>query len=258
MSPGAQARRPWSRSAVSWAYETCDERLVGSFGKGPRVPTDLLTTSALIARVRELEPWYQDIELRPGITTKSVPDVSTIGLPDTPGRLWRIIAPHLDSLKGKRVLDIGCNAGYMAFACERAGAIPVLGIDEQAHFIRQAEFVREVLALNAQFSRVSLYDFAPEEPFDVVLFCGVLYHLENWADGLDCLHGLVTRRGMIVLETAIEPLTQTFYGEKEYYGDKSTYFVPSLSVLRALLLERGYRITKTIEYGGRAALLLRM
>jgi len=34
-------------------------------------------------------------------------------------------------------------------------------------------------------------DLQPDRPFDVELFYGVLYHLENWADGLDSSPSLV-------------------------------------------------------------------
>src|SRR5207249_2724124 len=108
---------------------------------------------------------------------------------DIPGTLWRLIARHLPTtLAGRRVLDIGCNAGYMSFAAKRLGAEYVLGIDtnlgSSSSFIEQAEFCRGVLGLQVDFWEQSLFDFTPQGPFDVVLFCGVLYHLEDFATGL--------------------------------------------------------------------------
>ncbi len=219
------------------------------------------TTLALEARVRELGPWYQDILLADGVSTKSVEGVGLV-YPgqDIPAPLWRAIEPHLPPLAGKRVLDIGCNAGYMSFACKRLGAEYVLGIDDDSSaassFVSQAEFCRDVLGLDVEFRRLSFTQLQPERPFDVVLFCGVLYHLENWADGLDELTRLVVRgNGLIVLETAVEPVTRTTYRGKGYRGDTTTFFVPSTRVLRAVLDERGFVIHELVELGERALVL---
>jgi 2-polyprenyl-3-methyl-5-hydroxy-6-metoxy-1,4-benzoquinol methylase len=222
--------------------------------------SELTDVQALEARVRELGPWYQDIPLADGISTKTVEGVALVHPGDIPGPLWRAIEPRLPPLAGKRVLDIGCNAGYMSFACKRLGAEYVLGIDDDSSatvsFIHQAEFCRDVLGLDVEFRRLSFTKLQPERPFDVVLFCGVLYHLENWADGLDKLRELaVPRNGLIVLETAVEPVTRTTYEGKGYRGDTTTFFVPSPRVLRVLLEERGFAIRELAEIGERALVL---
>jgi 2-polyprenyl-3-methyl-5-hydroxy-6-metoxy-1,4-benzoquinol methylase len=220
-----------------------------------------LDVQSLEARVRELGPWYQDIMLVPGVSTKSVEGAGLV-YPgqDIPGALWTAIEPRLPPIVGKRVLDIGCNAGYMSFACKRLGAEYVLGIDDDSSaagsFIRQAEFCRDVLGLDVEFRRLSFMNLEPQRSFDVVLFCGVLYHLENWADGLDKLRELVVPRdGVIVLETAVEPVTRTTYEGKGYRGDTTTFFVPSPKVLRLLLEERGFAIRELVEIGERALVL---
>ena len=219
--------------------------------------SEILDVQALEARVRELGPWYQDIPLAPGVSTKSVAGVALVYPGDIPAPLWRAIEPHLPSLDGKRVLDIGCNAGYMSFACKRLGAEYVLGIDDDSSatvsFIRQAEFCRDVLGLDVEFRRLSFMELEPKHPFDVVLFCGVLYHLQNWANGLDKLRELVVPGdGRIVLETAVEPVTRTTYQGKGYRGDTTTFFVPSIAVLRVVLEERGFVVNELVELGERA------
>jgi 2-polyprenyl-3-methyl-5-hydroxy-6-metoxy-1,4-benzoquinol methylase len=212
-------------------------------------------------RIRALGPWYQDITLADGISTKSVEGVGLV-YPgqDIPAPLWRAIEPRLPPLAGKRVLDIGCNAGYMSFACKRLGAEYVLGIDDDSSaagsFIDQAEFCRDVLGLDVEFRRLSFLELTPERPFDVVLFCGVLYHLQNWADGLDKLVELVVPgEGLIVLETAAEAVTRTTYEGKGYRGDTSTFFVPSIRVLGAILDERGIVMRELVDLGDRALVL---
>jgi 2-polyprenyl-3-methyl-5-hydroxy-6-metoxy-1,4-benzoquinol methylase len=229
------------------------ERPAGS----PWPTTDI---DAMRSRIRELSPWYQNVELGPGLATKLVDPNAIHPDEDTPGPLWREIAPRLPPLAGKLVLDIGCNAGYMSFECKKLGAEYVLGIDDDSSaptsFIDQAEFCRDVLGLDVEFRRLSFMDLEPERPFDVVLFCGVLYHLQNWADGLDKVVELVVSGdGVIVLETAIEPITRTTYEGKGYRGDTTTFFVPSMRVLLALLDERSLVVREVVDLGERALVL---
>jgi 2-polyprenyl-3-methyl-5-hydroxy-6-metoxy-1,4-benzoquinol methylase len=212
-------------------------------------------------RIRALGPWYQDIPLAEGLSTRSVEGVGLV-FPghDIPAPLWREIAPLLPPLQGKRVLDIGCNAGFMSFECKRLGAESVVAIDDDSSspssFIAQAEFCREVLGLDIEFRRGSFMDLVLDSPFDVVLFCGVLYHLQNWADGLDKVAELTEPgTGVVVLETAIEPVTRTTYEGKGYRGDTTTYFVPSLRVLVELLSERKLVLEEVVDLGERALVI---
>jgi hypothetical protein len=63
--------------------------------------------------------------------------------------------------------------------------------------------------------------------------------------------------GLIVLETAIEPVTLTRPGGRDYNGDTSTFFVPSVPVLLELIRERRLRIELVRELGTRAVVLMR-
>jgi 2-polyprenyl-3-methyl-5-hydroxy-6-metoxy-1,4-benzoquinol methylase len=66
-----------------------------------------------------------------------------------------------------------------------SAAAYVLGVVDDSS--ASTSFCRGVLGLDVEFRRLSFMDLEPERPFDIVLFCGVLYHLQNWADGLDKL-----------------------------------------------------------------------
>lgn len=160
------------------------------------------------------------------------------------------------------MLDIGCNAGYMSFAAKRLGAGSVLGVDSNlgagTSFVDQATFCRGVLGLEVEFREQSFFDLEPEQPFDLVLFCGVLYHLEDYATALDKVKALtVPTDGLIVLETASEPVTLTCPGMSDYHGDTSTFFVPSLAVLVELVRERGFRVEVVRNLGARIVLFMR-
>src|SRR4051794_31532387 len=107
----------------------------------------MLTEAELRSRIEELGPWYQNIELTDGVSTKDLGgDRDIFAHDDIPAPLWRLIAKDLPDLTGWRVLDIGCNAGFMSFESKRLGAGYVLGIDSNLgatrSFIDQAEFCR--------------------------------------------------------------------------------------------------------------------
>lgn len=91
-----------------------------------------------------------------------------------------------------------------------------------------------------------------------MLFCGVLYHLEDYATALDKLAALTApASGLIVLETAIEPVMRTCPGTTDYHGDSSTFFVPSVGVLLELVRERGFQVEIANDIGPRAVLFMR-
>jgi SAM-dependent methyltransferase len=246
---------PSSKSDISpgWGYGD---------GSG-RHTAPMLGHEDIRRRIQDLAPWYQNIELAEGIWTKDLEgDRDIFSTADIPGPLWRLILRDLPDLTGKRVLDIGCNAGYMSFACKRLGAAYVLGVDSNlgasTSFIAQAEFCREVFGLDVEFREQPFFTLAPEQPFDVVLFCGVLYHLEDYATALDRVAALaVPGEGVVVLETASEPVTLTLPGPADYHGDTSTFFVPSVPVLLELLRERDFAVEVVRDLGTRALTFMR-
>jgi SAM-dependent methyltransferase len=79
-------------------------------------------------------------------------------------------------LKGKRVLDLGSNAGYWSYvALIEGGAARVTGIEASPEIIKQAEFVfrtKDIHPTSYTFRCRGAYEFLEEvtEPFDVILW----------------------------------------------------------------------------------------
>jgi tRNA (mo5U34)-methyltransferase len=102
------------------------------------------------------------------------------------------------SLAGKRVLDLGCNAGFWSLAAAEAGADFVLGIDGRQMHVDQANLVFEAKGIEParyRFEKSDIFAFEPQEqPFDIALCLGLLYHvakpfelmerIERWNDDL--------------------------------------------------------------------------
>jgi tRNA (mo5U34)-methyltransferase len=85
---------------------------------------------------------------------------------------------------GKRVLDLGCNAGFWSLCAAEAGCDYVLGIDGRQMHIDQANFVFEANGIGKE-----RYDFVTSDlfntdlqqfgTFDIVLCLGVMYHISK-------------------------------------------------------------------------------
>lgn len=102
------------------------------------------------------------------------------------------------SLAGKRVLDLGCNAGFWSLAAIEAGAEFVLGIDGRQMHVDQANLVFDAKGVDPARYRFQLSDIfqleLADDPFDIVLCLGLLYHvskpfelmerIDRWSDDL--------------------------------------------------------------------------
>jgi tRNA (mo5U34)-methyltransferase len=219
----------------------------------------MMTREEIQARVERLGPWFHCIDLGDGLQTKTV---SAIGEPvEHPRPTWEKVRACLpEELAGRSVLDVGCNAGFYAVELKRRGAGRVLGVDSQRNLIRQAGFVRDVLGLDIEYRRVSVYDLDPRDTgqFDVTLALGLVYHCKHLVLALEKLFAVT--RELLVLETAIYPpekspgtftyevgglrplLHPLAYVENPADAKEAIYnwFLPSIEALRALLKHIGF------------------
>lgn len=140
-----------------------------------------LTQEQIQERVRELGEWFHNLDLR-GVQT-----APRHFLGDYPQNKWQTFAHALPAdLRGKTVLDIGCNAGFYALEMQRRGADRVVAIDFDETYLAQARFAAQVRGADIEFHQLSVYDVARlGERFDVVLFLGVFYHLRHPLLALD-------------------------------------------------------------------------
>src|ERR1700750_2231262 len=164
----------------------------------------MMKREEIIAHIEKLGPGFHRIELGGGVVTKTE---SAVGEPvEHPRPTWEKVRASLpEEVSGKSVLDVGCNAGFYAVELKRRGAGRVVGVDSQRSLVRQAAFVRDVLGLDIEYRRASVYDLNPREfgQFDVTLALGLIYHCKHLVLALEKLF-LITRR-LLVLETAIYP-----------------------------------------------------
>jgi tRNA (mo5U34)-methyltransferase len=211
-------------------------------------------------RIRALAPWFHNLNLG-GIQT--APDHFLF---DYPNNKWQRFAHAIPAdLRGMTVLDIGCNAGFYSVQMKLRGAGRVVGIDSDEHFLAQARLVAEVMQVQIELRRLSVYDVAAlREKFDVVLFMGVLYHLRHPLLALDLIHEHVARDLLVFQSmqrgsTKVEKLESDYpfselkifrrpsypclyFVEHQYAGDPTNWWIPNRACTEAMLRSAGFEI----------------
>lgn len=219
-----------------------------------------LTREDIQQRINELGKWFHNMNLG-GVQT--APDHF---LGDYPGDKFRRFEPALPKdLKGKTVLDIGCNAGFYSIEMKRRGADRVLGIDFSDTYLDQARFAAQVTGHDIEFRKCSVYDVGKlGEKFDVVIFMGVLYHLRHPLLALDLIHDHVCKdllifqsmqRGSAEVSNVEEdyPFSQTdifenpdfphmYFIENRYSGDQTNWWIPNMACVEGMLRSSGFEI----------------
>lgn len=138
----------------------------------------------LESRIAELGPWFYDFDLGAGVTTPSV--IPADVRPIFRSRLEMVQAAVADHFGARidtiRCVDIGCHEGFYAVAMARLGLREVVGIDVREENLVRARFVAETLGLqNVRYERANCEQLRPDAhgQFELSLFLGLLYHLEN-------------------------------------------------------------------------------
>ncbi|QUG76075.1 tRNA 5-methoxyuridine(34)/uridine 5-oxyacetic acid(34) synthase CmoB [Erwinia sp. E602] len=165
---------------------------------------------------------------------------------------WDRVAPHISSLAGRTVLDVGCGSGYHMWRMIGAGAQLVVGIDPMQLFLCQFEAVRKLLGNDQRAHLLPLgIEQLPElKAFDTVFSMGVLYHRRSPLDHLMQLKNQLVSGGELVLETlVIEGDDQQVLVPGERYAQmRNVYFIPSTGALKNWLEKCGFVDVRIVDY----------
>jgi tRNA (mo5U34)-methyltransferase len=219
-----------------------------------------LTVERIEQRVRELGEWFHNLDLR-GV--KTAPNHFLGNYPQVKFEQFAHAIPQ--DLRGKTILDIGCNAGFYSIEMKRRGADRVVAIDFDESYLAQARFAAEVNEVDIEFRQMSVYDVAQlGEKFDVVVFMGVLYHLRHPLLALDLIHehvagDLLLFQSMQRGSNAVMPMKedyhfwetemfenpgfpQMYFIERKYSGDITNWWIPNRACSEAMLRSAGFDI----------------
>jgi tRNA (mo5U34)-methyltransferase len=168
----------------------------------------------------------------------------------------------LDSAAGKRVADIGCGDGDLAFFLESLGC-HVDAVDFQAsnhNGMRAIRVLKQHLASNIQIADVDLDSQfkLPHSNYDLALFLGILYHLKN---PLYVMERLAMHTRYCVLSTRVaryfpddKPMPQDqpiayLLGEDELNRDDSNFWIFSHAGLKRLIERAHWKILDYASVG---------
>jgi tRNA (mo5U34)-methyltransferase len=218
----------------------------------------VLSKEEIRRRVDALGPWFHNLDLN------GVPTAPAHFLGDYPQVKWRRFCNVIpDRLKGKTVLDIGCNAGFYAMEMKRRGAERVLGLDTDDEYLEQARFAADVTGLDVEFRKMSAYDVGQlGERFDLVIFMGVLYHLRHPLLALDLIHEHAARdlllfQSMLRGSDEVVPIERDYdfwttdhfdhpgyprmhFIEHRYADDPTNWWAPNQACVEAMLRSAGF------------------
>ena len=165
-----------------------------------------LTATEIRRGIRELGPWFYRFQFGDGMETTPAIPAGVVEIFDT--RL-RMVNTAVDAHFGSRLseiecLDIGCHEGFYSLAMARRGMKRVLGIDAREENLNRARFVAAAMGVdNVGYApgRVETLTQDPGRQFDLTLFLGVLYHVE---DPMRCLREVAAvTRELCVIETQV-------------------------------------------------------
>jgi tRNA (mo5U34)-methyltransferase len=201
--------------------------------------------------------WYHAFEVLPGVITPGeVPF-------DARGALNYLGVP--EDLRGKRALDVGTYDGPLAFELEARGA-EVWAVDVQDPDCTAFNTAKALRGSNVRYRQLSVYDVDKvfTEPFDLITYFGVYYHLKHPLLGFEALARVLADSGRLYFEgEVLLHYSETLTGERSvldnrrlaesdvplalcYTGDYkgwSNWFVPNLTCLRGWLQAAGLEIT---------------
>ena len=136
---------------------------------------------------------------------------------------WRRLAKKITSLRGRRVLDVGCGNGYYLWQMLGQGATIALGIDPGQLFIAQFNALKRycpdcpafVLPLTSEQFPAGNDAGDSGDGFDTVFSMGVLSHRRDPHAHLRELMNFTRPGGELVVETLVVA------------GDKDTVLIPA-------------------------------
>ena len=164
---------------------------------------------------------------------------------------WQRVAGAIESLPGRRVLDVGCGNGYYALRMAEAGASAVLGIDPTLLYVMQFLAVTS----NRNDLPVAVLPLRLQElpdacrAFDTTFSMGVLYHQRSPIEHLRQLRSTLRHGGQLVLETIFIPGEESFASTPadRYARMKNVWLLPTLAELATWLQRTGYRDIEIID-----------
>jgi len=199
-------------------------------------------------RITALPGWRYEFHFDGGVSTPT-PSRGVANRQEQRRRYFfeRLLSLTGGTLAGRRVLDLGCNAGFWALQAIEAGADFVLGIDGGRSYIDQAELVFEAKGIDPsryRFEHGDVFEHALTEDFDIVLCLALLDHVAKPVELFDRIAAVEPE--LVVIDTEVSRArlgvfeVATLYDAAEGLGD-GLVLIPSRAAVEDLAARRGYQ-----------------
>jgi tRNA (mo5U34)-methyltransferase len=156
---------------------------------------------------------------------------------------WDRVVQHIETLEGRKVLDVGCGSGYHLFRMLGEKAELVVGIDPTELFYYQFSIFKKYLSNSPiHYLPLGIEDMPSQNSFDTVFSMGVLYHRRDPIEFLYQLKNQLRSGGQLVLETIVvdgDIDTVLMPGER-YAQMRNVWFLPSNLALKQWLERVGF------------------
>ncbi len=156
-------------------------------------------------RIAAFPRWHYPFTFANGVATP-IPHRAMVNRQEQRRRYFfeRLLELNGGSLRGRRVLDMGCNAGYFSLLAIEAGADYVLGVDGRQPYVEQAQLVFEANGINPsryRFQQGDVLEYDPGEDFDLVLCLGVMDRLAKPVELFERIAGVGAE--LVVIDTEV-------------------------------------------------------
>jgi tRNA (mo5U34)-methyltransferase len=164
---------------------------------------------------------------------------------------WERVRPHLQPLKNRIVLDVGCGNGYHCWRMVGEGAKLVVGIDPSPLFVCQFFALKNFIQNPRAWVLPLGIEELPKAPgaFDTVFSMGILYHRRSPIDHLLDLKTFLRPGGEVVLETLVAdgPEGWALLPKGRYAKMRNTWFIPSIQTLELWMQRCGFKQIQTVD-----------
>jgi SAM-dependent methyltransferase len=172
-----------------------------------------ITSHEILPRIESFPVWHYRFDLAGHITPVRSPRLANRHEQRRKYFFEPLVRLCGGSFEGKRVLDIGCNAGFWSLQAIENGADFVLGVDARQMHVDQANFVFEVKGIprdRYEFALADIFefDFSRYGSFDIVLCLGLLYHVSKQVALFETISAL--KNDILVIDTALSPLPGSY------------------------------------------------
>ena len=180
-----------------------------------------MTPQQIQEQIAALGPWFYEFDLGDGLRTNSQlpPQVRAI-FETRLAMVNRVVKSHFgERLSEIQCIDVGCHEGFYSMAMAALGVPRVVGVDVRDNNLAKARFVAAAKGHSGiEFQAGNCEEISADKLgcFDLSLFLGILYHLENPMRCLRNISALTDELCLIETQVVDEVVGSTEWGSREW------------------------------------------